>query len=166
MSEKNKKTESSNLKSSNEVTILIAALENSAKIQTDLNQATNNRIDKLDGHMIKLVDKIGTMVETQIKRDAYDKADKERSDRFEKTLLDVVEKIYFVEKQVLLLKSDYDHSKDTKKTKEKNSDARNNNIISTLAVLAILGFFAAVYPYVFNKHTPHTETPVKVEANK
>ncbi len=148
MNEKDNKMKDSNLKSSNEVTILIAALENSAKIQTDLNKATNNRIDKLDGHMIKLVDKIGTMVETQIKRDAFDKADKERSDRFEKTLLDVVEKIYFVEKQVLLLKSDYDHSKDAKKTKETNSDARNNNIISTLAVLAILGFFAAVYPYI------------------
>lgn len=148
MSKKDEKMKDSNLKSSSEVTILIAALENSAKIQTDLNKATNNRIDKLDGHMIKLVDKIGTMVETQIKRDAYDKADKERSDRFEKTLLDVVEKIYFVEKQVLLLKSDYDNSKEVKKNKEKNSDARTNNIISALAVVAILALFAVAYPYI------------------
>jgi len=144
MSEKNKKTESSNLKEDSDNQILIAALKGSATAI----EAANNRIDSLDVSMISLVGEIKILVETSIRREESEIRNTERYDRQEKILIDVVEKVYFVEKQVLLLKVHYDNSKEEKEKKESNSDDRNNNIISALAVVAILAAFAAVYPYI------------------
>ena len=134
------------MKEDSDKQILIEALENSV----NQNKATNNRIDKLDDTMVSLVGEIKILVETSIRREESEIRNTERYDRQEKILIDVVEKVYFVEKQVLLLKNDYDNSKKSKEKKEENSDARKNNIISALTVIAILALFAAAYPFVGN----------------
>lgn len=141
-----KKIKVSKLKEDSDKQILIEALENSV----NQNKATNNRIDKLDDTMVSLVGEIKILVETSIRREESEIRNTERYDRQEKILIDVVEKVYFVEKQVLLLKNDYDNSKKSKEKKEENSDARKNNIISALTVIAILALFAAAYPFVGN----------------
>lgn len=145
MNETDEKPKDLNLKKSNDNQILIEGLKSSAKAQ---NKATNDRIDKLDGTMVALVGEIKILVETSIRREESEIRNTERSNRFEKTLIDVVEKIYFVEKQVLLLKSDYDNSKKEKEKNEKNRDTRKNTIISGLTIAFVLALFALIAPYV------------------
>jgi len=152
MSKKDNKTESSNLKNSNAEQILIEALKTS-------NKATNDRIDNLYESMVSLVIEVKTLVEAGIRREESDAGRTEREKRLEKNQIDQGKefKEYRIEndkhnaelsKQVLLLRADYDHSKKEREKDETNSDARKNNIISTLAVLAILATFTAVYPYI------------------
>lgn len=155
MSETEEKTKDSNLKSSNDKQILIQALKNSALAQIEQNnatkeqnKATNKRIDKIDGTMVLLVDEIKILVETSIRREESEIRNTERYDRQEKILIDIVERVYIVEKQVLLLKKDYKNSKDEKEKDEKNSDTRKNTIISGLSIILIIGFLIMVAPYL------------------
>jgi len=155
MNGKREKTKDSNLKEDNDKQILIQALKNSALAQIEQNnatkeqnKATNKRIDKIDGTMVLLVDEIKILVETSIRREESEIRNTERYDRQEKILINIVERVYVVEKQVLLLKKDYKNSKDEKEKDEKNIDSRKNNIISGLSIALILGGLALVAQYV------------------
>jgi len=147
MSKSDEETKSSSEKKSNAEKALIEVLKNSAT-QEAQNKATNKRIDKIDGHMIVLVDKMTTLAETSIRREESDIRAEERGDRLEKSNIELIEKVDIVEKQVFLLKLDYDNAKEEKEKEDKNKDNRKNTVIAGLTIIAIVAILQSISPFI------------------
>lgn len=128
----------------------------------DLNNSakhTNNRIDKLDIHMIAMVDKMGTLIEAQIRTEERDTRNAETLARLESNQIDLgkTQKTYTtnndirfaeLEKLVLTLEHDKKHEKEVNEKAEKNKDARKNAIIAALVIMVIIALIKIVVPFL------------------
>jgi len=120
---------------------------------------TNKRIDKLDNHMVAMVDKMGTLIEAQIRTEERDARNTETLTRLEDNQIKLgkEQKNYMknnddrsavMEKQILLLEIDDKAEKDAKATADKNKDNRKNGIIIGLSILAIVATLQAIAPLI------------------
>jgi len=120
---------------------------------------TNKRIDKLDNHMVAMVDKMGTLIEAQIRTEERDTRNTETLTRLEDNQIKSgrEQKNYMknnddrsavMEKQILLLEIDDKAEKAAKETEEKNKNIRKNTIIAALTIAFILAGLKAIQPYL------------------
>lgn len=147
MSEKN-----SNKKETSVESVLIGVLKDSAK-------HTNKRIDDLANHIGKLADQTGILIEAGIRREGRDEKHAETIGRLGDALSSLAKEFKDYtknndnrsadnEKQIFLLKIDYEHSKEEKEKSEKNTNIRKNIVIAALTIAFILAFLKAIQPYL------------------
>lgn len=144
--------ENSNKKKTSVESVLIEALKNSAK-------HTDKRIDDLATHIGKLADQTGTLIEAGIRREERDEKHSETigrlgdgltslSKEFKDYTKDNDNRSADNEKQIFLLKIDYEHSKEEKEKREKNTNIRKNAVIAALIVIAVVATFQAIAPFI------------------
>lgn len=123
----------------------------------DSAQQTNGRIDSLDRHMVSLVDKMGNLIEVQIRSEERETRNSETLTRLEKNLAiqDKTQKDYMrdndskvigIEKQLMLLEADDKAEKVAKEKKEANLNKRKNGYIISLAVLFTIALLKILVP--------------------
>jgi len=158
MSQENSKKKKTSVES-----VLIGVLKDSA------NQ-TNKRIDDLANHIGELADQTGKLIEAGIRREERDEKHADTVSRLGDGLTDLSKELkdymkdsdnrlkdYIKdndnrsaenEKQIFLLKIDYEHSKEEKEKKEKNTNIRKNSVIAALIIIAIVATFQALAPFI------------------
>lgn len=145
-----------------------------ADLRDSANQ-TNNRIDSVDTHLAAVVEKIGVLIEAQIRSEERDGRNTETLIRLEKNQIEQGKRqgkyesnndvrVTDLEKQVMLLEIEDKMEEKIKSKAQARKDKITSGIITGLSIVAILAIFQAIAPYLGKQQVKEkTEARIQVE---